>query len=203
LPSRHGCNETIHCGPPKLRFSIVLRCKEPPAFQISTLKSKVCIRIRNWFRTPSNPRGAQAMAIATINPTTGEVVRNSTRSPTPRSTPKSRKLPPPFTASAKLPCRSRPLDDQGRGNPGIRKGIDRRLHDSRDGQDAPLRHCRNRKMRVHLPLLRRSTPAVCRRRAHRHLRRTKFHPYQPIGIVLAVMPWNFPSGRFSASSHRA
>ena len=74
-----------------------------------------------------------------------------------------------------------------------RQGATRPADDARDGQAHPGGDRRGGEVRDGLPLLRRARPSASRRRTMVDGRRTRLRRvYEPLGVVLAVMPWNFP-----------
>ena len=85
-----------------------------------------------------------------------------------------------------------PADAPRRRDPRVREGGVRPHHGDRDGEDPQGGHGRGGEERLGLPLLRRERRAVPGRRGGGDQRARSFVVYQPIGPVLAIMPWNFP-----------
>ena len=144
--------------------------------------------------TPADPR-EHTMAIATINPATGETLKTyeplsdeALEDKIARAAARLGELPADHSEAA------RRLASAAGRRPRRRRRRDRRADDHRDGQDARRGEGRGRQVRQGAALVRRARAGACsptsRRRSgggDRGLRR-----YQPIGVVLAIMPWNFP-----------
>ena len=136
------------------------------------------------------------MAIATVNPATGETVRTFDEM---SEADVDRRLTAAARRARQLPAdelrRAGPVDAHGGWHPGLRAGPDRGDDDDRDGQDAGVRPARGREVRWRVPLLRRACRRVPGRRAGDAAAvgaGQAYATYQPLGPVLAIMPWNFP-----------
>ena len=135
------------------------------------------------------------MAIATINPATGETLktyeplserRSRTRSPAP---PPPARLPADDArAAGRLAAAAADVLDEDADDR-------RRADDHRDGQDARLGKAEVAKCAKALRWYAEHGPAMLEPRAGRRRRRGRPGAYvvhQPLGVVLAIMPWNFP-----------
>ena len=135
------------------------------------------------------------MPIATINPATGETLRTFT----PLTADRARSLGSQLRRIGLSPApphhvrRARAADAQGRRDPRGREGDVRPAHGHRDGQAAQGRDRGGRQVRAAAAATTPSTPSGSWPTSRsRPTRRRSWVAYQPIGPVLAVMPWNFP-----------
>ena len=133
------------------------------------------------------------MAIATTNPATGETVNSFNPAPDDRSSASAGLTNVPSYRATTFAERAAWM--RRRRRPARRRGRRRRGHDDpRDGQDAGVGEGRGSKCAKgcryyaeHAEAFLADEPATpSRRRDQAYVR------YQPLGPVLAVMPWNFP-----------
>src|SRR5208337_4016069 len=156
-------------------------------------KVRFCTKIRKDYGTPPTPRGAQAMAIATINPATGEVVKRFDALTDAQVDDKIT-----TAAAAFHSFRKTPFADRTRW---MTKAAE--ILESDKEAIGRLMTLEMGKTLLSAIAEAEKCAATCRYYAENAARFVADEPiatsaaksfirYQPIGIVLAVMPWNFP-----------
>ena len=146
------------------------------------------------YRLTALPPYLSSMPIATINPATGQTLRRSSRSRADQLDARLQRAADAYHRIAAPPSRIAPrLMLAGRRHPRRREGRVRAADGDRDGEAAQGGDRRSRQDAPGAAATTPNTPSGSSRDEEVKTTASRSYvTYQPIGPVLAIMPWNFP-----------